>query len=88
MKSFVGDLSHTTDEEHSFDFNFWVEEYFFKLSESFEGDLLHSSDEVHSFYFDVWVEEKFFETFEDFFHNLLTTYLLEWWLGNRRQDFP
>ena len=78
MDTIQGDLSHYTDEVHSFDFSFWVEEEFLKLLQSFEGDLSYSTDKVHSFDFDFWVEEEFFETFGNFFHDLLTTYILEW----------
>ena len=69
LETFEGDLSHSSNEIHSFDFDFWVEEEFLKLLETFEGDLSHCTDEVHSFDFDVWVEEEFFETFEFCFTN-------------------
>ena len=71
----------------AFDFEFGVEEEILNLLELFEGgDLSHSTGKKQSFDCDVGVEEESFETFEKFVHNLLTTYILEWRLGNCRQE--
>ena len=60
LETFEVDLSYTSDEVHSFDFDFdfWVEEEFYKLLETMEGDLLRSPHEVHSSDFDFGVEEE------------------------------
>ena len=70
METFEGDLSYSSDEVHLFDFDFGVEEEYFKWLGTFEEDLSHSTDEIYSFDFNFWVEEEFFETFEDIFSQL------------------
>ena len=78
MENFEGGLSHTSDEVHSFDFDYWVEEAFPKLLETFEIDLSYSTDEVHSFDFDFGFEEFFLNYWKqskDTYHILLMKYI-------------